>query len=117
MFQVKSNVWPKGPEVYLTRGDTAAIDVGITDDSGEPYVLEDGDVVTFKVFRNAMDPTAVITKTLTYGDDMVVDLEPSDTASLPLGEYIFKCKIEYSNDEVDTFIGGDSRYPGKLTLL
>lgn len=120
MFLVKNNVWPKGPEILMTRGDSGELDVGVTDENGEPYELQSGDVVTFKVKRSSRDPddAAVITKTLGYGDDMVVELEPSDTAGLPLGEYYFFCRIVYaSTSKPDTFIGGDSRYPGKLTLV
>lgn len=120
MFQVKNQVWPKGPLIILTRGNTAAINVGATDENGEPYELEDGDTITFKVKKSVMDPdsAAVITKTLSYGDDPVVMLSSSDTADLDLGEYVFFCKINVvSSSDVDTFIGGTVEHPGVLRLV
>ena len=100
-----------GTSVKLTRGDSFYCQIGITDASGDPYVMQTGDTVRFYLKRNVMtaaqaeyaDKRPLITKIIP-SDTLILHLDPEDTKSLSFGEYVYDLELTYANGDVDTFI-------------
>lgn len=87
--------------IYITRGDSADIQISITESTGEEYTLQDGDTVTFTVKKTVNDTDAVISKNITDGN---LHLSPDDTAGLDYGAYVYDCQLTTSDGRVCTFI-------------
>lgn len=96
--------------IFLTRGDTLMVQVGIIKD-GEQYTPESGDVVRFALKHASMTPglkqfsdqTPLVLKTID-NDTLILELEPNDTKLLDFGPYKYDIQITFANGEVDTFI-------------
>lgn len=93
--------------VYITRGDTATCEVGITDPNFpyDEYELEEGDYLVFTVRAQPkqIDETnePLIQKTLT-GNQIII--ESADTESLEYGQYYYDVKLIFANGDVNTII-------------
>lgn len=87
--------------IYITRGDSADIEISITESTGEEYTLQDGDTITFTVKKSTRATDAVISKQIT---DWYVHLAPVDTANLDYGVYVYDCQLTTSDGRVCTFI-------------
>ena len=95
--------------IYLTQGNSASIEITpLNTISGDPYLLEDGDVMVFTV-KNKTGQT-VIQKFFTSADlpdegsSIVCDIIPQDTESIPTGEYVYDVFIRFNDGDVVTFI-------------
>lgn len=96
--------------IFLTRGDTLMVQVGIIKD-GEQYTPEAGDVVRFALkhasmtqgMKQFLDQTPLVLKTID-NDTLILELEPNDTKQLDFGSYKYDIQITFANGEVDTFI-------------
>ena len=71
----------EGTTIYLTRGDTAEFNINIVDVDGNPYELQEGDLIEFTVKEDVYSSKALIYKT---GTNIVI--EPSDTSELRYGK-------------------------------
>ena len=99
-----------GTTIRMTRGDTVAIEVGMTR-SGSAYTPQADDSLRFALkhakFTAARtdyeDAQPLITKTIPT-DTMLLRIEPEDTAELGFGEYAYDIEITFANGDVDTFI-------------
>jgi len=98
--EVRDKNGRKGYTLKLTRGDYASFSIGVTDASGEPYELQDGDTVTFTVKKTTKTTDVVLQKTGT-----AVEILPEDTAEQKYGNYVYDCQLTYDGGRVDTFIG------------
>lgn len=88
--------------IKLTRGDTAIIDIDITDADGEPYIMRNFDRLIFTVKRMYNDSAEVIRKEL---QTPVLTLVSNDTKNLSFGKYRFDIYIYNSETHnLDTFI-------------
>ena len=96
--------------ITLTKGDTLKATVTMTRQDGTVYEPEAGDVIRFALKKDYSDLTCKITKVIPH-DTMLLYLEPSDTSTLALGDYVYDIQITYANGDVDTFIDR-----GKFTL-
>lgn len=67
--------------IYLTRGDTAFIVVKLKDESGSPYIPEDGDHVYFRVKESLASTELLIEK-----ECSIMESEGETTIQLDLGE-------------------------------
>lgn len=97
------NVDSKTNVITLTRGDTARIQVNITDATGQPYVPQDGDVIRFALKKRYADDTPLINITIP-NDTLLLEISPSDTKPLRFGTYKYDIQITMANGTVDTFI-------------
>lgn len=98
MFKITGNT------ITLTRGDTLKATVGMRDkDTGDPYVPVAGDVIRFALKKNYEDASPLIVK-IVPNETQLLHLEPSDTKSLPFGNYVYDIEITFANGDVDTFI-------------
>lgn len=92
------------PIIKLTRGDYASFSIGMTDATGEPYELQDGDVLYFTVKKNTKTEEIVFQKVFEYGDTLQVEIEHDDTASEKYGTYYYDCCLVKPGERPDTFI-------------
>ena len=93
-----------GNNIYLTRGDSAALKLEIKDSSEQEYDFS-SDTVKFAVKKNVNDTEKVIEKT--FDENGQVTLTPDDTKSLGFGTYWYDVQLEHDNDgtvEVATVI-------------
>lgn len=118
MFVVNSD-----NSIYLTRGDTAYLNVNAYDSNNIPYAFHVGDVVRFKVVQKNRCDLILVCK------DIVIESETT-TATIPLtkddtkiGELIHKPKdywyeVELNPDTApQTIIGYDANGPKVLRLF
>ena len=91
--------------IRLTRGDTFRAQVSIFTVEGEPYVPEPGDLITFSVKKRYTSKNVVISKTVPNGT-LILELEPTDTANLDVGVYVYDVDIIFPSGRKDTFIKG-----------
>lgn len=90
--------------VKLTRGDTAKLNVSITDDiTHEIYEIQPTDVLVMSIKKSIKDETACVTKSITGSSTFTI--LPSDTHNLSFGNYFYDVQITNANNEVYTVIG------------
>ncbi len=94
MQSVKNNT------IYGIRGDTLVFKIALTKD-GKDYVLSDGDKLTFTVKKTTTDTDALISKDVTSG---VITIDPSDTAKLDYGTYVYDVQLTTADGKVDTVV-------------
>lgn len=102
---------PNSLNAEMVRGDTGTFSVR-PKINGE-YVLKDGDHLWFTV-RKIKDQTILLQKDVTEFENGIaaVIINPSDTASLEIGNYIYDLKMIRGDGTVDSLIPGgrDSAY-------
>ena len=86
----------------IIRGDSGEFLVNVTDDEGQDYTFEEGDILTFTVKKNTNTSDYLIQKTSTSG---LFEIEPSDTNRLRYGSYKYDVQFSKENGYVDTIIG------------
>jgi len=99
-------------QILLTRGDTLDCDIIIYDGNTE-YTPASGDVIKFYLKHAKLNPQQteyidtepVIEKTIS-GENL--HLDPSDTASLGFGAYVYDIELTKANGDVDTFVNNAS---------
>lgn len=96
-------------DIYLTRGDSAALNIKITNyGCNQPYELSDGDEVFLTVKESYTLESFVFQKRITYTDlidgDIIFKILPNDTNSLDFKEYIYDVEIKTSVGDVYTII-------------
>ena len=93
-----------GTTIILTKGNSFYATVGIYDKAtGEQYILQEGDSVKFELKRKPCADVPLIEKNIST-DTLELKLNPSDTNSLPFGDYFYDMTITFANGDVDTFI-------------
>ena len=86
-------------KIQLTRGDTGIFNVEILDDAGNPYELDDGDMLRFTVRKSPTSGDIFIQKA---GQEIII--EPEDTARLSYGKYVYDIELTRADGTVDTII-------------
>jgi hypothetical protein len=87
--------------IYLTRGDSAILNLSITDKDGNAYILSSGDTVVLTVKTDTVTTAYVIQKTLINGQFSIL---PSDTEALSYGDYIYDVQLVMNDGTTDTII-------------
>lgn len=96
----------------IYRGNTLHLKINITM-QGIAYTLADGDIVTFTVKRQATKNSEILLqKTLNNSDynelgELVMRIEPTETADIPNGQYKFDVAIKLADSEFYTIIPPD----------
>ena len=86
--------------ILLTRGDTATLNISITDSEGNPYTMQEGDTLKFSIKRIYTEPEVLLELVVT---EPVVHLSSADTDNLSFGVYHYD--VVFINDSiVDTII-------------
>lgn len=90
--------------IEMTRGDSLILELSLCK-NGEAYIPEAGDVIRFAMARTYKDVNGyelLLSKVINH-DDMLLRLDPQDTASLPYGKYVYDLQITYTDGTVETF--------------
>lgn len=95
----------KKTTIFLTRGDTFKAQLSLTNEEGQPYEPQEGDVIRFACKKDYSDPdTEVLIVKEVPLDTLILTLEPSDTKELAFGNYVYDIQLTTAAGEVDTFI-------------
>lgn len=88
--------------IYLTRGDTAVIDVSIKDEDGNPYAMTTNDRLIFTLRKLWDKGTIILEKTVSIPE---FDFSTDDTKDLDFGDYCFDIYLfNLGTEKLDTFI-------------
>ena len=88
-------------DIRLTRGDTAFLSVELFDDSGK-YDLKTGDKLELSAKKSINDTSYSIH--ITANNDAVFTFNPSDTANLAYGSYLYDIQLTLANGDIFTVI-------------
>ena len=94
--------------ISITRGDTGIFTLTIK--NGDNDYDYSNDTVKFTVKESTTAAEPLIQKTVVYGQNIVI--EPSDTANLKYGDYVYDVQLTTSGGIVDTVI-----VPSKFVVL
>lgn len=86
MLKVENNA------IYLTRGDTAFLEIGLTDEHGDPYIPQPLDIVIFRLKKSASSKPVLIEKIIDP-ETMVLELNENDTKSLKFDTYKYEIEL------------------------
>nr|DAN19122.1 MAG TPA: hypothetical protein [Caudoviricetes sp.] len=108
MFNVFMN------DITMTKGDDASFDVSISyNDKCKPYVMQQGDVLTFTVKKAVADETATIEKTLT---ELKLVIAAADTQELEVGSYKYDLQMTFADGRVQTVAVGNFVLEEEITV-
>ena len=93
--------------IYLTRGDTLEVEIGISTEDGTEYVPASGDVIRFAMKKSYRDEEPLILKTID-NDTLILRLEAEETKQLPARKqaYVYDIELTTEDGTVDTFLSG-----------
>lgn len=92
-----------GTTITLTRGDSFAADISITDQDGNQYIPAEGDSIRFAMKSSYEDSTPILIKDIPISS-MVLTINPEDTKGLAFGKYVYDVELTKESGEVATFI-------------
>lgn len=88
--------------IYLTRGDTAIIDIALFDEDGEPYAMLSSDRLVFTL-RKLYDKGAILIEKEV--DEPSFSFTSAETKDLDFGEYVYDIYLKNTGSgKIDTFI-------------
>lgn len=90
----------EGNNIFLTRGDSAVIDLTIYDEQGNIYTPKQNDVIVFSVKTNVNNVDLILRKTF---EDLTLEISSKESLKFNYGEYFFDVKL-INHDLTDTFI-------------
>ena len=93
----------KGNDIHLTKGDSAYLNVEITNDDGTPYAIKEGDSLTMTV--KSTNGTKIFSKTVQAYESIII--EPKDTIDVGVGRYKYDIQLNTEN-QVYTIISVSS---------
>ena len=106
--------------IEIKRGTTEEFVIDLENESGERYVIGDGDTLVFGVKKSAKQDYYNLSKTITadsYSEAKgghVVSIAPSDTQDLSFGSYVYDVGLQTSSGDFyivcpfDTFVIADT---------
>lgn len=86
--------------IYLTRGDTAIIDIALFDEDGDPYAMLSSDRLVFTLRKLYDKGVILIEKEV---DEPSFSFTSSDTKDLDFGAYVYDIYLK-NIGKIDTFI-------------
>lgn len=81
-----------GKKIYLTRGDTAYIDVALEDNSGNNYEPVQGDKLYFRLKKNVYEKALIVEKEIDL-ETLKLEITPEDTKMLGFGTYCYEVEL------------------------
>ena len=81
-----------GNRIYLTRGDSAIIDLKIVDQSGVEYESAIGDKIYFRLKKNVYDSSLFWEKEIDP-ETLKLEITPEETASLDFASYRYEIEL------------------------
>ena len=89
--------------IIIIRGTTQNLLITITDEVGEIYKLQDGDVLRFGIKRNWQDTDYGVCKEITsdnlQDDGYIIALAPEDTLNLLAENYYFDVGLQTADGD------------------
>lgn len=110
MFVIEEN------RIYLTRADTADIDVTLEKLDGSEYEVQEGDSIIFRVKKYATKDVSevLIEKQADIEDnEITISLEPEDTLDFAFGEYRYEVELVTADNRHYTVIADTAFEVGK----
>lgn len=93
----------KGTRITLTRGDSARLQVSLTNETdGTEYTLADGDVLAMTLKASAEDAASLFR--ITADKDSTFSIHPADTNGLDFGTYVYDVQLTTAAGDVYTVI-------------
>ena len=89
-------------KITLTRGDSAELEVVLSDELGATYEMQETDCLTFTM-KKILDATAIELKKTVLGTN-IFNFVPADTKKLSFGKYYYDIQLKTASDEVYTVI-------------
>lgn len=89
-------------DIMLTRGDTAAIQLTITDEQGEEYQIKEGDSVYLTIKDTYMTEGYLVRKVL---EDGFFTFRSEDTINMNFGSYDYDIRLINSSITVTVLTG------------
>ena len=95
-----------GTDLTITRGDTGAIRVAVSDAEGEPVPLEDGDMIELTVRERLGASGKLLYKKVTefVGGEALITIYPEDTSNLEFRIYVYDVQLTRANGQVKTIV-------------
>lgn len=90
----------EGNNIFLTRGDSATIDLTIYDEEGNTYTPKPNDVIVFSVKANVNNVETILRKSF---ENLSLKISSQESLKFNYGEYFFDVKL-INHDLTDTFI-------------
>jgi uncharacterized membrane protein YkoI len=87
--------------IYLTRGDTAILQLSIKQDDGSDYAIADTDNVLFTIKKSTKEKTVILQKSVMDGK---IKINPEETSSLEYGTYFYDVQLRKGDGTVATVI-------------
>lgn len=91
----------EGTTIRMTRGDTAYLTIPLAG-ATEAYEMQPTDTLTLTVKKSVRDGECILSKTVT--GDNTIHIEPSDTAELAFGKYIYDVQLNTNDVDIYTVI-------------
>lgn len=95
-----------GTTITMTRGDTAVLDVSLTDVTGAAYEMQAGDTLTITVRKTASESSDVLLTATS--DNTSLCIRPQDTAGIQPGACSYDIQLNTAQGDVFTVIGAES---------
>lgn len=87
-----------GSDIYLTKGDTAHLAVGITNAaSGDAYEMQPNDTLIMTLRKHAYEASPVLLQKTVKGSTEIY-LAPEDTAKIATGAYKYDVELRTGAD-------------------
>lgn len=97
MLEIRNN------DIYLTRGDTAQLTIGIRNDvTSMDYEMQPTDALHLTVRRQPSAESMVLISKVAVGN-CDIKLTPDDTAKISTGRYVYDAEL-HTGDDVYTVI-------------
>ena len=97
MFKINANNC-----IFLTRGDSAVLDVSVTQADGSAYTPSGDVTLYFSVKKTVNDTEYVLQKSITNLSESI-SIEPPDTTALNCGKYVYDVEL-HDGENVYTII-------------
>ena len=79
-------------KIYLTRGDTAYLEIELITQMGESYTPVYGDKLFFRLKKSANKGSLLLEKEINI-NTLTLELSPEDTANLEFGSYCYEVEL------------------------
>lgn len=91
--------------IFITRGDTGAFHVTLTDRNGEQYMPSEGELLRFAMAKRYDAGKDILIDKEFPAEELMIYLNPQDTKNLKFGEHVYDVELKDENgDYVETVI-------------
>ena len=88
-------------DISITRGDTLNLEIKLTDQNGDDYVLQEGDELVFTLKKDVYTQEILLQKNISRNRLTITHIE---TQTMKYGKYVYDVQLTQSNGDVTTVI-------------